>query len=79
MVIGSRQRIASLAGNISVSVNGLTLQQLESTKFLALPIDQFLTCRNHLQGVRQKVGCSIRILTRIRPFFGLEHLINVYR
>ena len=27
MVIGSRQKIATLAGNISLSVNGLTLQQ----------------------------------------------------
>ena len=30
MVIGSRQRIATLAGNISLSVNGLTLQQVET-------------------------------------------------
>ena len=79
MVIGSRQRIATLAGNISLSVNGLTLQQVESTKCLGLPINQFLTWRNHLQSVRQKVGCGIRILKRIRPFVGLEHLINVYR
>ena len=62
MVIGSRQRIATLAGNISLSVNGLTLQQVESTKCLGLTIDQFLTWRNHLQSVRQKVGCGIRIL-----------------
>ena len=50
MVIGSRQRIATLAGNISVSVNGLRLKQVESTKCLGLTIDQFLTWRNHLQG-----------------------------
>ena len=79
MVIGSRQRIASVAGNISLSVNGLTLQQVETTKCLGLTIDQFLTWKNHLQSVRQKVGCGIRILKRIRPFVGLEHLINVYR
>ena len=77
MVIGSRQRIATLAGNISLSVNGLTLQQVETT--VSWPIDQFLNLRNHLQSVRQKVGCGIRILNRIRPFVGLEHLINVYR
>ena len=29
--------------------------------------------------VRQKVGCGIRILKRIRPFVGLGHLINAYR
>ena len=78
MVIGSRQRIATLAGNISLSVNGLTLQQVETTKCLGLTIDQFLTWRNHLQSVRQKVGCGTRILKWIRPFVGLDHLINVY-
>ena len=62
MVIGCRQRIATLAGNISLRVNGLTLQQVETTKSLGLTIDQFLTWRNHLQSVRQKVGCGIRIL-----------------
>ena len=25
------------------------------------------------------MGCGIRILKRIRPFVGLEHLLNVYR
>ena len=76
---GSRQRIATLAGNISLSVNSLTLQQVETTRCLGLTIDQFLTLRNHLQSVRQKVGCGIRILNRIRPCVGLKHLINVYR
>ena len=42
-------------------------------------MDQFLTWKNHLQTFRQKVRCSIRILKRISPFAGLEHLINVYR
>ena len=76
MVIGSRQRIATLAGNISLSVNGISLQQVENTKCLGLTIDQFLTWRNYIQSVRQKVGCGIRILKRIRPFVGLEHLIT---
>ena len=79
MVIGSRQRTATLHGNISLSVNGLTLQQVETTKCHGLTVDQFLTWRNHLQSVRQKVGCGIRILKRIRPFVSLEHLLNVYR
>ena len=79
IVIGSRKRIASLAENISLSVNGLTLQQVETTKCLGLTIDQFLPWKNHLQSVRQKVGYGIRILKRIRPLIGLEHLINVYR
>ena len=79
MVIGCLQRIVTFARNISLRVNGITLQQVETTKCLGFTIDQFLTWRNHLQSVRQKVGCGIRILKRIRPFVGLEHLINVYR
>ena len=47
MAISSGQRIATLDGNISVSVNGLTSQQVETTKYLGLTIDQFLTWRNH--------------------------------
>ena len=42
MVTRSRQRIATLDGDISLSVNGLTLQQVETTKCLCLTIDQFL-------------------------------------
>ena len=71
MVIGFRQRIATL--------HGLTLQQVETTKCLGLTIDQFLTRGNHFQSVKQKVGCSIIIFKTIRPFIGLEHLLNVYR
>ena len=42
MVIGSRQRIATFAGNISLSVNGFTSQQVETTRCLGLTINQFL-------------------------------------
>ena len=75
MVIGSRQRIATLSGNISLSVNGLTLQPVETTKCLGLTIAQFFSWRNHLQSVRQKVGCGIRILKSTGPFcwFGAPH------
>ena len=68
MVIRSRQRIATLDGDISLSVNGLTLRQVETTNYLCPTIDQFLTWRNHLQIVRQKVVCGIRILKDDQAF-----------
>ena len=74
MVIGSRKRIVTLHGNSS-----LTLQQVGTTNCLGLTIDQFLIRGNHCQIVKQKVGCSIRIFKIIRPFIGLEHLLNLYR
>ena len=101
MVISSRQRIATLGGNISLRVNGLTLQQVETTKYRGQTIDQFLILLGEIilftsfsghrpaqrkcartglrsQSVRQKVGCGILILKRIRPLVALEHHINVY-
>ena len=47
MVISSRQRTATSDGNISLRVNCLTLQQVETTKYRGQTIDQFLTWRNH--------------------------------
>ena len=97
MVISSRQTIATLDGNISLSLNGLTSQKVETTKYLGLTIDQFLTWRNYFiyqlfwteacpeegartgfrsQNVRQKVGCGVLILKRIRPVVALEHHIK---
>lgn len=77
MVTGSRQRIATLHGNISLSVKGLTLQHVETTKCLGLTIDHFFSVEKSC--TMCQVGCGIRILKRMRPLVGLEHLVNVFR
>ena len=43
MLIGSRQKIAALDGNIELSVSNTDIRQVESTKYLGVNIDNNLT------------------------------------
>ena len=60
MVIGSRQRIATLEGDIAQLVNGITLQKVRTTNCLRLSIDEFLTWDTHMQSIRHKVTCNLK-------------------
>ena len=40
MIIGSRQRMASLEGNVDLSVGGYSLKRVQQTKCLGVHIDQ---------------------------------------
>ena len=53
MVIGSRQRLAVLEGNVTL------LQQVRSVKCLGVNIDQQLTWDSHIVSIRQKVTRNI--------------------
>ena len=79
MVIGSRQRIATLEGDIALSVNGITLEKVRIVNCLGLSIDEFLTWDTHMQSIKHKVTCNIRILKRIKPFLSQENLITLYK
>ena len=43
MIIGSRQRVAALEGNVTLRLNDAELQQVYSLKSLGVNIDQHLT------------------------------------
>ena len=68
MLIGSRQRIAALDGNIELSLSNTDVRQVESTKCLGVNIDNNLTWEGHLQSVKQKVSSNLRILKKVKPF-----------
>ena len=71
MVIGSWQRIA-------LSINGITLQKVRTTICLGLSIDEFLTWNTHMQSIRHKVTCTLRVLKRTEPFVTQENLIILF-
>jgi len=48
MLIGSRQRIATLDGNIELSLSNTDVRQVESTKCLGVNIDKNLSREGHL-------------------------------
>ena len=58
MVVGSRQRVASLGGDIALSLFNTELEKVHSVKCLGVNIDEHLTWENHMLSIRQKVTCG---------------------
>jgi hypothetical protein len=48
MVVGSKQRINSLVGDLTLSLNDKSLRRVKSTKCLGVTIDEFLTWAEHI-------------------------------
>ena len=76
MVLGSRQRVASLKEDIALS---LLDNDLEKIKCLSVDIDEYLTWDNHMLSIRKKVTRNLSVLRRVIPFLKTENLIDIYR
>ena len=64
MVIGSRQRLASLSENLDLSVNGITLEQAHEVTCLSLKIDENLTWTVHIEHIKKKVATNLRAVKK---------------
>ena len=51
MVVGSKQRINSLVGDLTLSLNDISLRKVKCTKCLGVTIDEFLTWAEHIDNV----------------------------
>ena len=79
MVIGSRQRVASLEGEIALSTFNTELEKVRSVKCLGVNIDENLTWEDHMFSIRQKISRDLSMLKRIKPVLKLENLTRIYR
>ena len=79
MVIGSRQRVASLEGEIALSLFNTELEKGRSVKCLGVNIDENLTWEDHMLSIRQKISRNLSMLKRIKPVLKLENLTHIYR
>ena len=68
MVVGSRQRVASLEEDIPLSLLDTELEKVKSVKCLGVDIDEYLTWDNHMLSIRQKVTRNVSVLRRVKPF-----------
>ena len=71
MVIGSRQRVASLEGEIALSLFNTELEKVHSVKCLGDNIDENLTSEDHMLSIRQKIA---RNLSRLKRIKNLTHI-----
>ena len=60
MLIGSRQRVAALEGNVTLRLNDAVLQQVHSLKCLGVNANQNLTWDSHIASIRKKSNSQRR-------------------
>ena len=69
-------RIKSKTGKISIRNNAI--DEVKSTKFLDVIIDDKLKWTEHIQYIKNKISKSIGILIKIRPYLDKVTLRNLY-
>lgn len=79
MLIGSRQKLMSLEGNIALSVNGISLSKVQSVKCLGVCIDENITWDIHIHNVCVKVSQNIAALKRVKCILDKKILVSIYR
>ena len=79
MLIGSRQRVAALEGNVTLRLNDAVLQQVYSLQCLGVNVDQNLTWDSHIASIRKKVTRNVGILKKVKPVLNRLNLIDIYR
>ena len=78
MLVGSRQRIATMTENMNTFLNGISLNRVNCSKCLGVEIDEFLTWDTHIASV-SKVSSGISIMRKIKPFIPISSLLNIYQ
>ena len=68
----SNKKKSPPSGSIVLSINGLALSQVVSTKFLGVHVDQHLTWTDHIQFISAKIAKNVGILSRA------SHLLPKY-
>ena len=79
MLLGSRQRIATLTQGLDLSINEISLKKVGSSKSLGVEIDEFLTWDTHVTCVSKKVSSGIGVMKKIKPFVPVSNLTTVYQ
>lgn len=79
MVVGSRQRVASLEEDIALCLLDTELNKVKSVKCHGVDIDEYLTWDSHMLSIRRKVTRNLSVLRRVKPFLKTEKLIDIYR
>ena len=79
MLVGSRQRIATMTENMNTFLYGISLNRVNCSKCLGVEIDEFLTWDTHIASVSKKVSSGISIMRKIKPFIPISSLLNIYQ
>ena len=79
MLVGSRQRIATMTVNMHAFINGISLNRVNCSKCLGVEIDEFLTWDTHIASVSKKMSSGLSIMRKIKPFVPISSLLTIYQ
>jgi len=77
MLVGTRQRIATMIVNMHAFINGISLNRVNCSKCLGVEIDEFLTWDTHIASVSKKVSSGLSIMRKIKPFVPISSLLII--
>ena len=79
VLIGSRQKLNTLAATPVLEINNLPIKQFSTTKSLGVVIDSNLTWKNHIEKLSKNFASDIGALKRIRSFVSLSTLNLIFK
>ena len=74
----TKKRTKSTESNLCINMEGVKIQEVNTTKFLGVVINNTLTWNDHIAMVRSKIAKNIGIITYIRSFVPLDVLLSLY-
>ena len=77
MTIGPQRKLSKLI-ELSLSVQGITLQSVETHRLLAVHLDKNLTWNIHIDKLCKQVNIKINLLKRISHFFLTLYMKKVF-
>ena len=64
--------------NLKLSLDGNSISQVESTKFLGVYLDEKLTWKNHIDHISLKISRGLSIMSRVRNILPLHVILMLY-
>ena len=81
LVIGTSKRVAKVKHNLSVHINDITLENVDSDKLLGVHIDTSYNFNKHADTVCKSISSKLALLRRIKRYLPIEYrklLYNAY-
>ena len=79
LLIGSRQKLDTLAVAPNLELNETPIKQVDSVKSLGILIDSNLTWKNQIEQITKKIASGIGALKRIRPYVQIPTLHLIFK
>ena len=70
--------LSQLINNLTISINGQKIEQVQSTKYLGVFIDENLTQQEHINHLIQKISCLTGMLYRVKSYLPFRTRKDIY-